>query len=107
MKKYLYVMDYSKNVYKVIINNNTLNYNNFIEINLEKIMIFDYVGENSNTQGLIKYNSKDYDYCFTVNIFTESINNRLIEEGFRILKDKPKTYEEMTEEEKEIYNFLI
>ena len=103
--KNLYVMDYSKNVYKVIINHNTLTYNNFIEINLEKIMIFDYV--ENNIQGFINYNSKDYDYCFTVNIFTESINNRIIEEGFRILKNKPKTYEEMTEEEKEIYNFLI
>ena len=102
MKK-MYVMNDSKEVFKVDFCFDNVKLINLIELNLTKIMTYDYV--EGNIQGFIKTeeNNKNYDSLVLVDIITESVQQVLEWEGYKIIDNKPQVYVEMTTEEKESY----
>ena len=99
----MYVMNDSKEVFRVDFCFDNVKLINLIELNLTKIMTYDYV--EGNIQGFIKTeeNNKNYDRLILVDIITESIQRVLEWEGYEIIDDKPQVYAEMTVKEKENY----
>ena len=99
----MYVMNNNKEVFRVDFCFDNIKLINLIELNLTKIMTYDYV--EGNIQGFIKTeeNNKNYDRLILVDIITESIQRVLEWEGYEIIDDKPQVYAEMTVKEKENY----
>ena len=99
----MYVMNNNKEVFRVDFCFDNIKLINLIELNLTKIMTYDYV--EGNIQGFIKIeeNNKNYDGLVLVDIITESVQQVLEWEGYKIIDDKPQAYAEKTVKEKESY----
>ena len=99
----MYVMNNNKEVFRVDFCFDNVKLINLIELNLTKIMTYDYV--EGNIQGFIKIeeNNENYDGLVLVDIITESVQQVLDWEGYKIIDNKPQAYAEMTTKEKESY----